>query len=685
LTRHAIAGRGTLLFFNYQMALIVWSVLLLVGWYCTATFADGFNSDLFILGTRLADFPLDYCIIIHWGHKRQQELLWVKWGFCFGSYALSFILALAYSVKQSNTYAMLDDKQTTMMDYAAHVWDLPKEPGSERVEEDLKVFLGTSSGENVVGVSVPWDTSSSPIDVSTDFEEEAETTAIRLCTPDVFESSLLPLEEEPHLNPVRRAFNWVDDIACSKPPESGKSGTDHAELVQGLKDATSTGHAFVVFETESARDRAVALAQESNGFAFKGCKIQLEACECEPTSVLWDNFRIDDAEVPMRILIACLVMLGLLAVWISVFFLPAAYYAAQYNEAKGDSPDWLYNTLLGLLVLIGNLIMYAAADFLASRIGFKQEDARQSAYVTMYVTACTVNVIMDFVFLIKTAYKEMASRGIRTDDGTKLQLLDRWDQVFEAYAMQREIGSRLTAYAWPFTFLIPFIMEGVMTNLLPYIVQRNLVRSKKGIVGLHAEKTMMFFAPMDLSRYGDVLLNVMLTVMIFFVPPGFLMQIIGGMVVSHIYIYMYDHFRVLRLVPAFSFSTFHEHKTAECLFAIPVGLLLAAGVFKSNCAVLSNGTRLPCAEGSALLGRCIMAFALHVSLHLFLLIRVIHANKIDKEPSTVPYEVAARTIPQTWFTTNPLHCLRSAHIYKPDKPHIFYVHGSTQWNFEEVQ
>jgi len=403
----------------------------------------------------------------------------------------------------------------------------------------------------------------------------------------------------------------------------------------------------------------------------------LEACTCEPTSVLWDNFGIDNSELPVRILTAALILLGMSIVWVFVFFLPAAYYVIQFRDARGEAPDFIYDKLYIALVLVGNLVMYAAADLLASQIGFRQEDARQTAYVIMYVTACTINVLMDFVFLAKTSYREMIVQGIRTDDGREIGSLNSWNEIFEAYSMQREIGSRLADYAFPSTFLVPFLLEPLFTNLAPYLVQLNLVRSKRGIVGYHAEKTMTHFAPMDLSRYGDLLLNMMLTAMMFFLPPGLLQQVIMGMFMSHVYIFAYDHCRVLRLVPSFSFTNNHTHQAAECLLAAPVGLLLSAGVFKSNCQVLSNGIRLPCSEGWTLLGRCVMAFALHVCLHLFLLISVIprHVVAAAKEPSTVPYQDAVRTIPQTWFTTNAMHCLRSEYIYNHSKPHILFRPG----------
>jgi len=247
--------------------------------------------------------------------------------------------------------------------------------------------------------------------------------------------------------------------------------------------------------------------------------------------------------------------------------------------------------------------------------------------------------------------------------------------------MQRDIGMRLASYAWPSTFLFPFIGEALLTNFMPYVVQRHLVRSKKGIIGHYAQRTMIHFAPMDLSRYGDILLNVMLTAMMFFLPPGFLYDVICGMVLSHIYIYIYDHWRVLRLVPAFTFTNSHMHQAAECLFAVPVGLLLSAGVFKSNCQeihIFDTVFGLPCEEsGTQLLLRCMLVFFLHVLLHLYVLLVIIPRAWVNKEKqaSTIPYEAAARVIPQTWFTTNAMHCLRSVYIYNHTKPHIRFKPG----------
>jgi len=183
------------------------------------------DNDLFVLGTLDAYTPRDFCLVIHWGYQTQHRLMWVKYTFCFGSYVLSFILALVYSVKQAYTYERLDAEQTTMMDYAAHIWDLPKESGSAKVEDELQTFLGTRSGENVAGVSVCWDTTSSSVDFFHEAEHDEHCSSSR-------EEPL----EQASKNPIRKVFDSVDSLLCSEPGDAADSYASRADLVQALRE-----------------------------------------------------------------------------------------------------------------------------------------------------------------------------------------------------------------------------------------------------------------------------------------------------------------------------------------------------------------------------------------------------------------------------------------------------------------
>merc|ERR1719231_137038 len=91
-----------------------------------------------------------------------------------------------------------------------------------------------------------------------------------------------------------------------------------------------------------------------------------------------------------------------------------------------------------------------------------------------------------------------------------------YQEIFESYPMQKAVGDRLFAYCFPATFLIPFLMEPIFAIFVPYYICKLLLRTHPECRGREAEKSMDFFAPMDTGRYGDLLLNLMLSVLIVF-------------------------------------------------------------------------------------------------------------------------------------------------------------------------
>lgn len=189
--------------------------------------------------------------------------------------------------------------------------------------------------------------------------------------------------------------------------------------------------------------------------------------------------------------------------------------------------------------------------------------------------------------------------------------------------------------------------------------------------GREAQKTMDFFTPMDLSRYGDLTLNVILTSLIFFFPSGLMLKLFLVLIISHVYIYIYDRYRVLRAVPAFDFSGYSAESCTQALMSIPCGFLASCIVFKGNCLEQSPF----CMHGFDILLACSAAFFGHVILHLLLLFCVVPRFSPDKDPTTIPYSEAAEGSPCTWFSGNPIHCLRSQHIYKHSPPCSYFIRG----------
>jgi len=175
---------------------------------------------------------------------------------------------------------------------------------------------------------------------------------------------------------------------------------------------------------------------------------------------------------------------------------------------------------------------------------------------------------------------------------------------------------------------------------------------------------------MDLSRYADVLLNVILAVLIFFFPGGFTLQMFAALAVSHVAIYGFDHYRILRSIPQCEFASMNVDWWAQWLLTVPCGIIIAAAVYKW--AVDTNHHTW----GYGIVYLTSAAFLGHIVVHTALLLWFVPLfGRRDKEPSKKSYKECSKRLAQSWFTANPVHCLRSSFIYKHDPPCDFCMAG----------
>merc|ERR1719436_1796827 len=71
-----------------------------------------------------------------------------------------------------------------------------------------------------------------------------------------------------------------------------------------------------------------------------------------------------------------------------------------------------------------------------------------------------------------------------------------------------------------------------------------------------------------------------------------------------------------------------------------------------------------------------IVFVIHALVHWFLLKFLVPVlGKVEEEEETATWTEVAQMMPDSWFTTNPVHCLRSKYIYKHDPPCTFYTAG----------
>jgi hypothetical protein len=258
----------------------------------------------------------------------------------------------------------------------------------------------------------------------------------------------------------------------------------------------------------------------------------------------------------------------------------------------------------------------------------------------------------------------------RTYDGTRIEQIDSFTEQFETYAMQRSLAENTYRYAFPSTFLVPFLLEPIITVLVPYQIGKLIIRTHTEITGSCAEAYIAAF-DFDMGRYADILLNVFLGILIFYFPGGYTWSLFYGMFVSHIVIYVFDHWRVLNVIPSVRIVSNQVDWYAQATLAGCCALIMSTLVFKANCEWYAGY----CLKTWGLIGATTLAGLIHFVVHILLLIHFVPrmaASAHEDKQSDVTYKEVAEKDPCTWFSVNPVHCLRSKYIQK-DKIYCRYA------------
>jgi len=661
LLQENVAGPGMTLHFNFMAALIVWPAVVALAWMLFATFVD---ADLWVLGTRKFGTPRHNCILVAWGYETQRRLMWAKVAFLWIVYLGTFFGSLAFAAFQLRKYRELDRDNVTIKDYAAMVRGLPHLDGSKHVEVDLKAAIENASGERVVGTSICWDFKAHASDVHEILDDELS---------DLIAERMKPVVTRRDWSIVRRKLHAMEKAIFCKERHAFE-GPSKDDQITAMLTGLHTCHAgFVVFETEDARMRAVKKLVRGFEFEGAGC-VKLESLDEEPSTVQWDNFgHSTSSELTLRIIAGLGMILLACAFWAIVFYAPYAYYVLTFNYANGREPGMIVSMSFSMIVVAGNVIMYEVCARISDWVGFKFKDSREACYLILYLIACMLNVLLDMVTTYLVVERITEGLGFRTYFGTPLFRIDEFSIKFETYGMQRALAENTYNYAWPSTFLIPFLIEPVVTITIPWFLGKVVVRNHAEIQGRMAEEWLEM-APHDLGRYADILLNVILGTLLFYFPGGYTWSMFLLMSFSHMYIYAFDQYRVLRQVPAKTYANFTAEWWCQVVTAPIVGIIASCLVFKSNC--------LPgchCLKGTTLIAACTVAWFFHVGVHILALIYIV--PKLVRSPPVMSteeekrYEDCARANPCNYFTANPIFCLRSQYIYHHSPPCPYYVLG----------
>lgn len=450
-----------------------------------------------------------------------------------------------------------------------------------------------------------------------------------------------------------------------------------------LKEIHASDDAFVVFDSEQKRNDALTKFEENPSiFKLGDAELTLEAKVCEPDTILWVNY--GESTLGQRLGRLCLgfgAILLALFFWTTVFYAPYAYQVFCFNYDNGAQPPFTLALSFCMVVVLGNAIMYEVCARVSDFIGFKTRDDRESCYLILYVIACMFNVCLDMVTTYFLAEYILDGLGFRTVHGVRFQDVPTFMERFETYAMQRMLAENTKAYSFPATFLIPFLIEPFITVIFPYLGGKMMVETHEEWVGRDAELWMKAWE-FDMGRYGDLLLDMVLGILIFFFPGGYTWILFFGMAGSHAYIYFFDHARVLRTIPKCIYASIDVDWWACWMMAPITAMIPMCFVFKANCQGYGY-----CIKGMPLVECMWIAYFAHTVLHTLLLYYVVPRliSEFDDENAEVDWESAAKNFDCNWFTSNPIHCIRSQYLClaEDDKKMLdnkdMYAVTKTQW------
>jgi hypothetical protein len=150
------------------------------------------------------------------------------------------------------------------------------------------------------------------------------------------------------------------------------------------------------------------------------------------------------------------------------------------------------------------------------------------------------------------------------------------DVLSGSLAYRRALYVQLLSYLYPGTLFIPFVVEPIVALVFPYYMGKWLVRSRPDIFKrVRVAEDCMSCPYFDLSRYGDILMNVMLCILMLYLSPVDVCWTFFYLTLSLLYIYALDHYRFLRCTQGGVYADNSMDGTAQYLCAVPCALITA--------------------------------------------------------------------------------------------------------------
>eukprot|EP00928_Gymnodinium_smaydae_P016344 TRINITY_DN16113_c0_g1_i1.p1 TRINITY_DN16113_c0_g1~~TRINITY_DN16113_c0_g1_i1.p1 ORF type:complete len:1009 (+),score=127.29 TRINITY_DN16113_c0_g1_i1:32-3058(+) len=643
-----IGGLGSLLHFRFQMAVLVWAVVLYLSWiiYATETYpvaiGMGFKID--------PKSRVQFCQIGARGHVEFNEALPMLIKFNAFAYLFTFFGCIIYTAGNQNLIHRCDNSRDSMQDFAASL-EIPIMAGRD-VERILKEAVERATGQRVVGVCVAWN-----------FVQDAELIPHLVPIDGDYPEKHVKGEDEERTGMWGSTVDGISEVILDAfggleeaMPEEEKPSKE--DVVKLLEEMESTNWAIVLFDTEHSRDEAIAAGDKSIEINGEFYSLTEDEDKNEPESIIWANLGMDPEDVKSNERTAYFYIVGLVFLWVGLFYVPYVTYEVSFTYRNGDEPGFAGDLLFTVLVVGTQVGLFLVSAMLSEGCGFGTHGQVQLCYVHLYIFALFINLVIDMCLTAAQAYFYAAGQPSSEEQFASLK---DPAEIFYQYVLQKFIAMKLYDYSYPATFLIPFLLEPFIVVLIPWYLISTIVRARKSVSIYSAEKCLCI-QPYDQGRYADIMFNVMCAALGFMFVPGGIDHILSGLIISCVWIYFMDHFRVLYYAEKFNYSSPVTHQRVMILWSLPCCVLLCCFISRVNNSYLGTDSFLG-------LGKLCTVFAVACIVHYYLhklLIEVVIPAAIAppiSDLADVHYDdVAQHFKGHTYFDLNPVHVLREMHL-----------------------
>mmetsp|Transcript_125983 Transcript_125983/g.245694 ORF Transcript_125983/g.245694 Transcript_125983/m.245694 type:complete len:912 (-) Transcript_125983:36-2771(-) len=632
-----VAGAGLNMYYNFLMFLLVVSLLTL-GVVALVQWAAGTPE---WLRTQLKGTCTFTSVnAIGEGARQLGDVhTWCQWGLCF-LWLLLFAASLIFVGLQQRSFRYIDESTSLMADFGLRVDGLP----SDAFEAELEEYFRGHCGLQIVGVSVAYDFSG-----NVDLVE-------RLIDRHLLEKDLSWWE----------LAGMNNDRLKSRDQEKGlfSEGRIRAFL-QALK---GSGTAFVMFPTVADREAFDRRLVEGQLPLLRGqCRLTFGAPRCEPMNYLWKNLATTTLQSIRNVVKAFTVMLLACLGLGFIIYYPAWHYFVGRAKTSGDAQgDWA-TYVFGLIIAIGNGILYLVVYAGSTHMAFQRKGKRDVFnLIGSAIIAWTNTAFM----LALQALAVQATRGdfemqhnserlVREELFRVLCADNLWYMLVPGILIVPDIAYFFYKYQLS---LVSSIKYWVTIPLWPIYYSKAL-RADPNITPWAAERAMEP-PPMQLEfDYSNAIFIVSAAFLMLFFGTGPMMDvciILFSWVLVTYFLQQYSHLRKLKVGEYTSLALSHS---ASVLWGVPLSMVACAS---ANYARLSAGTANPSLP--------IVAFVLALISYWLAVAVVLVIVPSRCFQADTDYWTAQQELKYDFFNTNPVHVLKTLHLSQ-GSPLVYFMRG----------